>query len=363
MVSGLEGVVVTRTRLSHVDGENGALLICGLHIEDIAGHQDFETTTCNLWSHIIHDMPLQTFRERLAQARCEIIEYLDVIECAEYTRMPTYEALRAMIALLPDGTSIDDALRLIAAPAVFLPAIVRIRHGERIVYPSMQHGHSHDFLHMLRGTPPTKEDIEALDAYLVTVIDHGLNASTFASRVVASTGANLNSCVLAGMGALLGPLHGGAPGPVLDMLDSIEVHGDIASWCRRELDSGARLMGFGHRIYRVRDPRADVLKAVLDKRAAKGHFSERVIFAQRVEQIALELLRQKKPDRSIKTNVEFYTALLLENLQIDRTLFTAVFAMSRIAGWIAHAIEQKQDGRLLRPQSEYIGAKPNSSQV
>ncbi|TKB53627.1 MAG: citrate synthase/methylcitrate synthase, partial [Mesorhizobium sp.] len=195
--------------------------------------------------------------------------------------------------------------------------------------------------------------------YLVTVCDHGLNASTFAARVVASTQAGLASAVLAGLGALKGPLHGGAPGPVIEMLDAIEAHGDAAGWLRDEIGRGQRIMGFGHRIYRVRDPRADVLKAVVRQLGAKGEAGHRLAFAESVEQAALEVLRIAKPSRSLQTNVEFFTALLLEAAGFPKEAFTNVFAAGRVAGWIAHAREQQTSGRLIRPQSRYIGTVPD----
>jgi citrate synthase len=184
------------------------------------------------------------------------------------------------------------------------------------------------------------------------VIDHGLNASTFAARVVASTRASLAATAIAAYCALSGPLHGGAPGPVLDMLDAIGGLEGIEPWLSRALDEGQRLMGFGHRIYRVRDPRAEALKAALLRLDPKAG---RLAFAQEVERRALALLKRRKPGRALDTNVEFYTALLLDALDLPRETFVSVFAVSRIAGWIAHAFEQRATGRLIRPASRYVG--------
>jgi citrate synthase len=216
-----------------------------------------------------------------------------------------------------------------------------------------------DFLRLLHGRDPRPAEAGALDAYLVTVADHGMNASTFAARVVASTRAGLVSSVIAGLCALKGPLHGGAPGPVLDMLDAIGTPDNIEPWLRGALDRGERLMGFGHRIYRTRDPRADVLKAALHRLAqARGGDVGRLAFAESVERTALRLLQEKQPERRLDTNVEFYTALLLDAIGIPRDLFTPVFAMGRVLGWIAHVWEQEQSGRLIRPQSHYTGPLP-----
>jgi citrate synthase len=194
----------------------------------------------------------------------------------------------------------------------------------------------------------------ALDAYLATVAEHGMNASTFTARVIASTRAGVVAAVVGALCALKGPLHGGAPGPVLDMLDAIGTPEDIQPWLQQALAEGDRLMGFGHRIYRVRDPRADVLKGVVARLRSGG--DARLAFAERVEREALAALAAHKPDRKLDTNVEFYTALLLEALGLPREAFTAVFAMGRVAGWTAHVHEQLREGRLMRPQSVYVGA-------
>ena len=208
---------------------------------------------------------------------------------------------------------------------------------------------------MISGQAPTPAQAAALDAYLVTVIDHGLNASTFAARVAASTRAGLVSAALAGISALKGPLHGGAPGPVIDMLDGIGSPGNARAWLEAALDRGDRLMGFGHRVYRVRDPRADALKGAIRRLGAD---EGRLALGEAVEAAALEILRTRKPDRPLETNVEFYTALLLEALGIPPEAFTCIFAAGRVAGWTAHAWEQVGTGRLIRPRSVYVGPDP-----
>ncbi len=215
---------------------------------------------------------------------------------------------------------------------------------------------------MLDGQPPTPARTAALDAYLVTIIDHGLNASTFAARVTASTLAGLTSAVLSGLSALKGPLHGGAPGPVVEMLDAIGDAGRAKPWLEAALDRKDRLMGFGHRIYRVRDPRADVLRRALKTLAsASPTLPGRLALAEAVEAAALDLLKRRKPDRPLETNVEFYTAVLLEALGFPADAFTCVFAMGRTAGWIAHAREQVLSGRLIRPKSRYVGPVPRAA--
>jgi citrate synthase len=200
--------------------------------------------------------------------------------------------------------------------------------------------------------------VAALDAYLVAVIDHGMNASTFTARVIASTGSDAVSAVAGAIGALKGPLHGGAPGPVLDMLDAVAAPDRATAWLEGEIVAGRRIMGMGHRIYRVRDPRAAVLERALERyerSAPGGKIGERLALARSVERAATTLLGKKHPDRPIAANVEFYTAVLLEGIGLDRSLFSPIFATSRAAGWLAHVDEQRRTGRLIRPASRYIG--------
>jgi citrate synthase len=198
----------------------------------------------------------------------------------------------------------------------------------------------------------------ALDTYLTVVSDHGLNASTFTARVIASTAAGIVPAVVGALAALEGPLHGGAPGPVLDMLDAIAAAGDPEAWLAAKLAAGERLMGFGHRVYRTRDPRADVLK---EAAARLGKSAGRIAFAERVEAAAHAALARHRPGRRLDTNVEFYTAILLEALGLPRAAFTAVFAMGRASGWTAHVMEQEATGRLIRPDSRYVGPLPEAA--
>jgi len=208
---------------------------------------------------------------------------------------------------------------------------------------------------MIRGQRAGVVFEKALDTYLATIADHGFNASTFTARVVASTHAGLISSVLAALCALKGPLHGGAPGPVLDMLDEIGDAARAEAWFDDAFAKGATLMGFGHRIYKVRDPRADVLKATV---ATLPATAGRLAYATAVEKGAIAALRKHKPGRRLDINVEYYTALLLEALEVPRSAFTALFAVGRTAGWCAHIFEQEKGGRIIRPQSNYVGPRP-----
>ena len=359
MTSGLDDVIAAETVLSEVDGLGGHLTIRGHALRDLAGRRDFAGVTHLLFDGFFADLPGEKdLAARLGKARAEVFERVQTL-LPTLAELSVYDGMRAGTALMPDGDTLDDALRLIAAPAVLTPALLRMRKGFDAVAPKADAGHAADMLAMLTGTVVNRNLSAALDTYLVTVCDHGLNASTFAARVVASTQAGLTSAALAGLGALKGPLHGGAPGPVIAMLDAIAATGDAKGWLEKELGEGRRIMGFGHRIYRVRDPRADVLKAVVRRIGPDGAAGRRLAFAETVEQAALEILKGAKPGRVLQTNVEFYTALLLEAAGFPEEAFTCVFAAGRMAGWIAHAREQQATGRLMRPQSRYIGPVPD----
>ncbi|HYG27525.1 MAG TPA: citrate synthase/methylcitrate synthase [Caulobacteraceae bacterium] len=357
MSDGLEGVVAAETVMSEVDGSAGRLVIRGRSLDDIVGRIRFEEVAHMLLDGFFDHLP-DDLAPALGAARAQVFTEVAELDKRLLALTPV-EAVRALMARLPDGDDLPTALRLIGAPAVFTAAVIRARAGQAPIAPDPALSHSADVLRMSRGAPASRAEAAALDAYLVTVSDHGLNASTFAARVVASTRAGLTSAALAGISALKGPLHGGAPGPVIEMLDEIGSPENARAWIEEALDRGERLMGFGHRIYRVRDPRADALKAAVRKLAENSDaLPGRLAFAEAVEAAALAILRDRKPDRPLDTNVEFYTALLLEALVFPPAAFTCVFAMGRVVGWIAHAREQLAGGRLIRPQSRYVGPTP-----
>ena len=358
-MDGLDNVVVADTTLSDVDGVNGRLIIRGFELDQLAGRVDFEAAARLLWQELFGALPgPDEFRAGLGQARTRVFEAMGDVS-GTVTRLDPVEAVRALLARLPDGDDLETAFHLLAAPAVFTGAVVRIARGLEPTPPDPGLGHAADLLRMVRGAPVLPAEAAALDAYLVTIIDHGMNASTFAARVTASTRAGLTSAALAGLSALKGPLHGGAPGPVIGMLDAIGRADRARAWLEAEMDRGERLMGFGHRIYRVRDPRADALKRALGLLAAAApSLPGRLALAEAVEAAALEILKRRKPDRPLQTNVEFYTAVLLEALGFPADAFTCVFAAGRMAGWIAHAREQTASGRLIRPASRYVGPVP-----
>lgn len=362
MKNGLEDVIAAETQLSDVDGEAGRLIIRGVSLDHLVTDCSYEGVAALLLDGLMErSVGEAQLREWLAKARIRVFGHIEAADAA-LLALPPVDAMRALIARLPDGEDFDTALGLLAAPAVFLPAILRLQRGEEPIAPDASLPQAADILRMLTGKLPSPEQAAALDAYLVTISDHGLNASTFASRVIASTQAGLTSSVLAALSALKGPLHGGAPGPVLDMLDAIGTAENAGQWLGQALDRGERLMGFGHRIYRVRDPRADALKGALKPLIASGQVNRaRGELAEAVEAAALAILKRRKPNRPLDINVEFYTALLLEALGFPREAFTGVFAIGRTVGWLAHAHEQALDGRLIRPRSVYIGPLPTAA--
>jgi citrate synthase len=357
---GLEGTIFAETSLSDVDGENGQLIIAGHRVEALAGQQTFEGLCARLWA-LGEGQEVAPAPAVLGAARVRAFALLPAVEPA-LRRLDGdgMEALRAALAQL-DANAADAAL-VTAATAVFAAAWVRLRAGQTPLAPDPLAGHAADYLRMAVGHA-TPAHGAALDAYLVTVSDHGLNASTFAARVVTSTGSDLVSAVVAGVAALKGPLHGGAPGPVLDMLDAIGTPAAAPAWLQAQLAAGRRIMGMGHRIYRVRDPRAFVLERALAQLEQTGARDERLALARAVERSAEALLAERHPDRPLRANVEFYTALLLEAVGLPRAAFSATFAVGRVAGWAAHVAEQRRTGRLIRPGSRYVGPAPSAEQA
>ena len=351
----LNNIDVMQTILSKVDGGQGSLIIRGLPIEKLAKTEGLESMALRLWQDFTPEQDtIETITLALGQARKRAFELLPAVIKAT-TSLSTIEALRLALSSLSDNEKIPHHYLVTGAIPVFLAAITRNKQGLNLIAPNENLTQAEDFLLMLGGTDKENKLLaQALDKYLVTVCEHGMNASTFTARVIASTRAGLISAVIGAISALKGPLHGGAPGPVLDMLDEIGTEGNIDNWINNELSKGKRLMGFGHRIYQVRDPRADVLKEVVRELRENGN--SRLAFAEKVEKQALQILARHKPEKPLHTNVEFYTALVLEAVGLQRELFTSVFAMGRVVGWIAHIFEQEKTGRLIRPESKYIGS-------
>jgi citrate synthase len=358
--SGLEGVVVASTAISAVDGERGRLVIAGADVEALAARAGYEEAAARVLAAGSGGPPgepapsaVRALAVQLGAARVAAWERLarlgDALDHGD-----AMDALRTALAhARSSGDDRADALTALGTAPVAVAAWSRRRAGREAIAPDPTAGHAADYLRMTTGAPSGAAQVAALDAYLVTAIDHGMSASTFTARVIASTGSDLISAMVGAVGALKGPLHGGAPGPVLDMLDAIGEPAAAERWILAELAAGRRIMGMGHRVYRVRDPRVAVLEG-----AVRPLESPRLTLARGVEAAAAKILRERKPDRPLAANVELLTAVLLDAVGLPREQFAATFAVSRLAGWAAHVIEQRRTGRLMRPASRYVGAIP-----
>jgi citrate synthase len=354
--AGLDGVVAAATVLSDVDGDRGELTIAGYALEELAGRASFEEATWLLWHGALPTAAeLEAFTERLVAARPLAPATLAVVGECVAAGLDAMDTLRMAAGTISLTATTPEAL--VAQCPGIVAAYWRGRHGQPSLAPRADLGHAANFLYLLDGREPDPERTRALDTYLNTVIDHGLNASTFTARVITSTGSDLVSAVVGALGALKGPLHGGAPGPALDMVFEIGEAARAEAVLQDKVARGEKLMGFGHRVYKVRDPRADVLAAAAERLFTRAGDLSLYRLARAVEATALRVLEEHKPGRRLQTNVEFYTALLLHGLGFATGLFTPTFAISRISGWIAHVEEQRRAGRIIRPQSTYVGPR------
>jgi citrate synthase len=356
---GLEGVVAASTRLSLVDGVAGRLILSGYPVEEMAPRASFEEVTHLLWNgRFPNRRELKDLSARLASRRRLPPGTSALLREAAGKATPVMDALRMAASTLDVGRSAspeEEALCVVAAFPAIVGGYWRLRNGQEPLDPREDLSHAEHYLHQIFGGEVGPERSRGLETYLNTVCDHGFNASTFTARVIVSTRSDIISAVTGAVGALKGPLHGGAPGPALDMVFEIGEADRAEAVILAKLERGDRLMGFGHRVYRVKDPRADVLAAAADRFYTTEGNRELYELAIAVEKTALRLLAKHKPDRRINTNVEFYTALLLHGLGLPSELFTPTFAVSRALGWTAHCLEQLREGRLIRPESRYIG--------
>ena len=356
---GLEGVVAASTRLSLVDGAAGRLILAGYAVEEIAPQATFEEMAHLLWAARLPNIQeLKTLTSKLASRRCLPSATLALMREAARGRIPVMNVLRMAASTLDLGRADDpqeDAWTLAAAFPAIIGGYWRLRNGQEPLEVRQDLSHAEYFLHQIFGGEIGRERARGLETYLNTVCDHGFNASTFAARVIVSTRSDLVSAITGAVGALKGPLHGGAPGPALEMVFAIGRPDRAEAVILAKLERGERLMGFGHRVYKVRDPRADVLAAAAERFYATEGDRELYRLALEVEKTALRLLARQKPGPPLNTNVEFYTALLLHGLGLPAELFTPAFAAGRVLGWTAHCLEQLREGRLIRPESMYSG--------
>lgn len=351
MTSGMDDVVAAETVLSQIDGEAGRLILRGYDIGNLAGRCSFEEVTDLLWTEVLEAGHDENLARAIGAGRALAFQRFSPLT-PYIADLEPIEGMRFLLSAIGEGDDLAEPAALAGATGVAAAVAIRAAGGKEPVAPDAADRHARDVLRMATGGVADNAAADALETYLVTVMDHGLNASTFTARVVASTRAGLPSVLVAALSALKGPLHGGAPGPVLDMLDAIGSAENARPWINDALDRGERLMGFGHRVYRTRDPRADVLKGVVQGLSGRG---ERLGLAEAVEAAALDILSERKAGRRLDVNVEFYTALLLDAVGVPRSGFTPLFATGRVVGWLAHAGEQVASGRLIRPQSRYVG--------
>jgi 2-methylcitrate synthase len=361
LIRGLEGVVAATTRLCDLDGVNGRLAYQGYAIEDLARHASFEEVTWLLWhGELPGETDLAAFRKELIEAAPLPPEAVKVLKLLPKTMHPI-RVLQIGVALL-GGLDLDaedsspeanrrKATRLVARVSSLTTAFHRIRIGRRPIAPRPDLSHAANFLYMLSGRKPRVVPARAFDAALVLYAEHELNASTFTARVVASTLSDAHSAVSAAIGALKGPLHGGAGEAVMRTLEEIGQPDNADAFTRRALAEKRRLMGFGHRVYKAGDPRAKILRTLAAK--ACRNSSEAVWY-----ETAIKLHEAVNREKGLIPNVDFYSAPLFKALGIPVDLFVPVIAVSRIAGWMANLLEQYHDNRLIRPRADYVGPGP-----
>jgi len=348
-VPGLEGVIAFETEIAEPDRDGGALRYRGVDIEDLVGRVSYG----NVWGLLVDN------------------EFNPGLPPAEPFPIPIHSGdvrvdVQSAIAMLAPAWGLkplldidDDTARenLAHVSVMALSFVAQSARGlGQPMVPQKQIDQASTvverFMIRWRGEPDPRH-IQAIDAYFVSAAEHGMNASTFTSRVIASTGADVAAAISGAVGAMSGPLHGGAPSRVLHMIEEVERTGDADAYVKGVLDRGERLMGFGHRVYRAEDPRARVLR-----RTAKELDAERYEVAVALEQAALNELRSRRPDRALETNVEFWAAIMLDFAEVPAHLFTSMFTCARLAGWSAHILEQKKTGRLIRPSAKYVGPAP-----
>lgn len=358
VVRGLEGIVAAETAISYVDGVNGNLYYQGYDIHDIAEKTSFAEVVKLLWTgELPNQEDLDTYRSEIVsdmRLPSRVIEMLKLTPPSSHPMSVLRTAISMLSVIDPDADNISlkanerKARRLLAQIPTIIADLHRIRNNAPLIAPDPKFTISSNFLYMLRGVPPTRLEQKAMDLLMILHADHGLNASTFTARVITSTLGDMHSALCGAIGALKGPLHGGANQRVMEMLLDIGNVKAVKEYVAGLLENKQRIMGFGHRVYRVEDPRAKHLRVYSEKLCENNdqkHFYE---MSHRIESIV-------KKEKGIFPNVDFYSATVQHALGIPPEYFTAVFAASRAAGWIAHIMEQYADNRLIRPTSKYTG--------
>ena len=353
---GLDGIVVAQTHISHVFGEEGRLVYRGYEIGELAGKATFEEVCHLLWKGALPTRAELSELNAAMRAQRALPDGGAGLRLLSKSVNPM-DALRTEVSLaaalleIKGAPTMDQAIALTARFPTIVAAFHRLRNGLEPIAPREDLGHAANYLYMLTGEVPPENHVHSLDTYLVLLADHGMNASTFTARVIASTESDLGSAVVGAIGALKGPLHGGAPALVMDMLEAIGTAENVRPWIDNALNTHQKLMGFGHRIYKTTDPRAEILRDMAQHASTPEFFA----LAKGTEDYAIQELNRRKPDQRLYTNVEFYSAAVLNSVGLPRDLYPATFGVSRVAGWSAHVLEQMVGNRLIRPQSEYVG--------
>jgi citrate synthase len=349
VASGLDGVIAAETILSHTDPAKGMVWVRGHDIPSLVERHGFEGTVALLWNGFAGEgLTRNGMTQAVGQGRAAAYDDLHRWLPATVGRS-LFEGMRIALAAQPDAA---EPAALLGAMTVAVAARLRQREGQAPVPPDPSLSTAADLLRMTAGVGADPARVAALDTYFTVMAESGLSASAFTARVVASTRASLAASILAAWCAFTGALHGGAPGPTLDMLDSAEAQADLDGWLEAKLRAGERLMGFGHRVFRGNDPRAAAMRESL---RALGPDAGRMALADRLEAAVAAAIERIKPGRTLPPNVEVMAALLLDAVGFKREAFTLVFAVGRGAGWLAHAMEQRKTGRMIRPTSAYVG--------
>ncbi len=356
---GLEGVVAAETAVSEVDGANGRLIYRGGYlIEDLVPVASYEEIAHLLWhGELPNEKELDALRQQMAAARTLNKSARGALMAMD-GQIDPMDVLRTVVSAQGASKSLTkpslaEAIALTAVFPTIVGAAYRRRQGKDPVEPRADLGHAANLLWMMEGKEPDLQKVHLVDSYLVLLADHGLNASTFAARVVASTGSDLTSCVVGAIAALKGPAHGGATFAARTMLDKIGSADNAEKWLTEAHGRHERFSGFGHRVYRTYDPRAKILREMAKTASPELHRT-----AARTEEVALKILHDAHPERPNATNVDFWASVVLTGAGIPKELFTCLFATSRVAGWTAHVLESLSDLRIIRPASRWTGPAP-----
>ena len=357
--AGLEGIVAADSKISLVDGENGWLVYRGEWAKQIAKEKSFEEAAYFLWNGVFpNTKQLTAFTSALGVARALSTSQKEIINRLP-DNMEMMSVVRTVLSSIGNQSfqfpaTQEQGIQLLSIVPTIIAYRYRTQKGLPIIEPDLSLSHVGNYLYMLTGKQPQDNHVKALTAYFILTMEHGLNASTFTARVIASTESDLASAITGAIGAMKGPLHGGAPTGVIDLLDEIKRDGDVEKVLRQKLENREKLMGFGHRVYKTRDPRA----AALSEITSDFYDDEEFQLAHEVEETAVRLLQEYKPDRKLYANVEYYAAAILRAIELPTELFTPTFTAARTAGWIAHVYEQNENNRIIRPSSIYSGNMP-----